>query len=153
MSKLPSIEFLEKKNVSFKVIELPRPPKSAQDVMLLFQCQLAQVIKTLLFVGDMNILACLPGDRNADLALLRKLFKISNLRLATPSEIKTVTGFEVGSVCPFLFTDKVHLVLDEACLLNEKINVGAGTRTTGIELKSADLKKVWPGQIARISNQ
>ena len=154
MSKeLYSIHVLKEKGIPHKIIELSRPPRNAQDIAEMFGCQIDQVVKTLLFVGDKNVLCCLPGNKNVDLQKLCKVVKAKYLRLAKPQEVKEITGLEVGGLCPFIKSSNLIFVLDAECLKKVTINIGAGTKTTGIELTSEDLRKVWPGSIANISQK
>jgi len=154
MQNLPalySIRLLEKSAIRHKLIVLPRPPRSAADIVELFGCELAQVIKTLLFIGDKQVLACVPGDKKVDLKKLCRAVGAARLAIASPTEVKRITGFNVGGVCPFLPLDGIEAVLDSGCLQRSTINIGAGTETTGIELLAEDLEKIWPGIIADIS--
>jgi Cys-tRNA(Pro) deacylase len=147
---LPSLQLLRERNISHRVIELPHPPRNAQDIVRMFGCRLSQVIKTLLFVGDKNVLACVPGDKKVSVSKLSSVAETRRLRLATAQEVSTITGLVVGGVCPFLQMNDVLTVLDNECLEHDTINIGAGTTTLGIELASSDLKQIWPGIVADI---
>ncbi|MBN1684332.1 MAG: YbaK/EbsC family protein [Gammaproteobacteria bacterium] len=151
MKQKEVLNFLDQKKINYKFIQLKRIPQSSQDVVELFGSPLNQVIKTLLFVGDKNIIVCLPGDRKVDVEKLKKLFNVKKLRLAKHDEVEKLTGYQVGGVCPFLLPDNIVSVLDEHALHQEKINIGAGTQTTGIELSPASLKQIWLGKITDIS--
>jgi len=147
---LPSVKLLQAQGIQFRFIELERSPRSAQEVEEMFGCELKQVIKTLLLTGDKDVLICVPGDKRADFNKIKKLLGVSDLRMASPSEVKEKTGFDVGGVCPFLENPNIETILDSSVLENESVNVGAGTTVTGVELRSEDLKKIWTGQIEDI---
>jgi len=145
-------EFLEEKGIKFRKIELPEPPKSAQDVERLFGCSLHQVLKTLLFIGQEEpVLVVIQGDKKVDLKKLEKATNVHNFRMARPDETKEITGYVVGGVCPFYLKNKIKKVLDKGIFDTDIINVGAGTQVLGVELKSQDLKKIWNGILADIS--
>ena len=147
---LQSVKLLKAQNISFQLIELARPPKSAQEVEEMFGCELKQVIKTILFTGDKDVLVCIPGNQKADLDKIRELLNVSKLRIATPQEVKEKTGFEVGGVCPFVENPAIVILLDESVLENKLVNIGAGTPVTGVELRAEDLEKIWNGKIEDI---
>jgi len=153
MANLPSINLLNKTNTPYKPITLPRPPKSASDIVELYGCPLDQIIKTLLFIADKPVLACVPGDCNVNIDKLSRATGMTNLKLANSKEISELTGFELGGVSPFL-DETAHptilTVIDSSCFLKDTINIGAGTKTMGIELTTHDLKKIWPGIIDSI---
>jgi len=148
---LESVKLLRRHGIPFKFIELERAPKSAQEVEQMFGCKLRQVIKTLLFTGDKDVLVCVPGDRRADIEKVKRLLGVKNLRMASPQEVKEKTGFVVGGVCPFVEKPGITAILDKAVLENEVVNVGAGTPTTGVEVKSDGLRKIWKGLVESIS--
>jgi len=92
---LPSVKLLWIRRIPFKFIELKRPPRSARDIEEMFDCELKQVIKTLLLTGEKDVLVCVPGNKKADFNKITKLLNVSNLRMAPPKEVKEKTGFEV----------------------------------------------------------
>ncbi|MBW3022922.1 YbaK/EbsC family protein [Candidatus Woesearchaeota archaeon] len=149
---MKSFKFLEEKGIKFRKIELSEPPKSAQDVERLFGCPLHQVLKTLLFIGrEGPVLVVVQGDKRVDLQKLEEITNVHGFRMAKPDEIKEITDYPVGGVCPFCIEKDIKKVLDEGVFDSETINIGSGTPTIGIELKSEDLKKIWNGIIADIS--
>lgn len=149
---MKSFKFLKEKGIEFRKIELSEPPKSAQDVERLFGCSLHQVLKTLLFIGqEKPVLVVISGDKKVDLRKLEKITNLNNFRMAKPNEIKEITGYPVGGVCPFCLEKNIQKVLDECVFDSEIINIGSGTPIIGIELKSQDLKKIWDGIIEDIS--
>lgn len=85
-----------------------------------------------------------------DFGKIKELLNVSNLRMASPQEVQQKTGFVVGGVCPFMEKSGMMTILDTAVLENEVVNVGAGTTTTGVELKSAELRRVWKGAVESI---
>lgn len=148
---LESVKLLQRHGIPFRFIHVERPPRSAQEVEQAMGCKLEQVIKTLLFTGDKDVLVCIPGNRKVDMAKLKRLLNVSNLKMASPQEIQEKTGFVIGGVCPFVEKVKIATILDKAVLGNETVNMGAGTNTTGVELKSSDLMKIWRGTVEDIT--
>jgi Cys-tRNA(Pro) deacylase len=150
---MKSFEFLEEKGIEFRKIELSEPPKSAQDVERLFGCPLHQVLKTLLFIGkEEPVLDVVQGDKKVDLQKLETITKMHEFRMASPAEIKEITGYVMGGVCPFCVKKEIKKIIDKTVFDIETVNIGAGTPILGIELKSEDLKKIWDGIIADISS-
>lgn len=150
---LESSRQLAQLGISFRLIQLPRAPRSAADIVEMYGCELGQVLKSLLFVGDKaNVLACIPGDRHVDVAKLSRATGNDSVRLATAKEVRELTGHEVGGLSPFLPRHlQIAVVIDSHCLERETVNVGAGTPTSGVELASGDLTKIWPSALADIS--
>ncbi|MBS3062822.1 MAG: YbaK/EbsC family protein [Candidatus Diapherotrites archaeon] len=149
---MKSLDFLKSKGTPFKTIELAEEPKSAQDVERLYGCPLKQVLKTLVFIGEAwPVLAVIPGDKRVDVEKLKEAAGQRYLRMASAQEVQQATGYPVGGVTPLGVEGKAIKVLDPQALTGDKVNIGSGKAEIGIELKSADLKKVWEGKIASIT--
>lgn len=153
MDNLYSIKWLEDNKIPYRIIKLSRVPKSAQDVVELFGCPLSHVIKTLLFVHDKKVVVSLPGDRNVHIQKLNKLVNDELLKIASPQEVQNITGYRIGGVCPFIEKKEYNIeyVLDKACLIPEKINIGSGVPEIGLEIESKYLQQYWPGIIGDVS--
>ncbi|MBI2579859.1 MAG: YbaK/EbsC family protein [Candidatus Aenigmarchaeota archaeon] len=149
---MKSIEFLKNNGIGFKVIHLKEVPKSAQDVERLFGCSLHQVLKTLVFVGEKEpLVVVLPGDEKAGIEKLRQISGQKSLRMAKPDEVERITGYSVGGVCPFAIENHLKKIIDKSVFDIDTVNIGSGKAEIGIELKSADLRRIWDGAIDDIS--
>lgn len=149
---LPAFALLELQKVPYKIIHLSRLPRSADDISEIYGCALACVVKTLLFTGDKTVIVCIPGDKVVDKNALKLVTQAKKLELASEDEVYKFTGMQIGGVSPFFDSQhEVIKVLDEACLNYETINIGAGDPYVGLEMSSEDLKKIWPGNFAKIS--
>lgn len=147
-----SLMLLITKKIPHKIIKLKQEPRSAKDIAEMSGCDIKSVIKTLLFVGEKNVIACVPGDKAVDVKKLKLIANSKELKMATEQQVSKITGYKMGGVSPFFENnEEVQRILDENCLTPEKINIGAGEKTVGIELSSEDLAKIWPGKIANIS--
>ncbi|MBD3280732.1 asparagine--tRNA ligase [Candidatus Dojkabacteria bacterium] len=95
-----------------------------------------QMVKTLIFYvpeSKQYALIMVGGDQSAASKNLKKIFKTKNVRMATPEEVKELTGYVVGSIPPFSWQGKDTVTLIETSLMNEK-ELGVGTGTWGQEI-------------------
>lgn len=146
-----SLNYLQENKIDFKILELKEIPRTAKDVERIYGCPLNHILKTLLFIGAKPVLVVLTGDKKVDLNKLSKVTNVKILRLAKPKEIEEITGCEIGSVGPFCLGREIIFVIDEKVFTAEKVNFGSGKPDIGIEMKSSDLRKIWRGIIADIS--
>lgn len=148
---MKSTDYLKSKGIKFKVIYLEEVPKTAKDVERLYSCPLHQVLKTLVFMGETGpVLVVVQGDKRVDLNKLKQVTKQENLRMATPDEVKEVTGYPVGGVSPLGIEKGIKKIIDKKVFEVETVNIGAGKADVGIELSSEDLKKACDWIIADI---
>ena len=102
-----------------------------------------QVVRSILFrLGDGNyIMVVIAGPSQIPWPALRKYIGKSRMSLAKPDEVKSVTGYVVGSVSPFGLPNPMRILLDESVMKHEEVSIGAGIRGTTIFIKVPDLLK------------
>lgn len=94
---------------------------------------LNKLYKSILFKNQLNkpLLFVLPIGKKIDLKKLAFQIK-QELTLAKKNEVKKYTGYDVGTVCPFLLKEKMPVYLDEEAVNHKQIGVGSGQK--GYEL-------------------
>lgn len=113
-----------------------------------------QIAKSLLLkCGNDFILAVLPGDRKLDNEKLKKLLKIRKFRFATPEEVKSKMGCEIGAC--FLFGNLIGLstVVDKSLSKNKVIFFNPGLHNVTIEIEWRDFYSIVKPQMVDISER
>ena len=88
--------------VEARIEEFAEGTPTARDAAKAVGCELAQIVKSLVFVCDgAYVLALVPGDRRADEAAVAAAVPAQLVRVARPDEVVEATGFEPGGVAPF----------------------------------------------------
>jgi Cys-tRNA(Pro) deacylase len=80
-------------------------------------CELGQIVKTLVVcVGHRSMFVLVPGDRRLDDRLIARRFGVGRkqVRLASPSEVLALTGYEVGGVSPFGTPTPIDTLIDDS---------------------------------------
>lgn len=148
--------FLDSARVLGHPVEVRRFPegtKTAPDAARAIGCEVAQIVKSLVFLADADpVLALTSGANRVDVRRLAALSGASRARRASPEEARAATGFAVGGTPPFGHPERVRTFMDRDLLAFEEIWAAAGTpdavfrttpdellRTTGAEV--ADLKE------------
>jgi len=108
-----------------KIINVGKPVKTVEQAVKATDSRPKQIIKSLLFISEKEgpILVVVNGESKVDLNKLAKIF--GKVRLATPEEVKQITGFEVGAVPPVGI--EVKTIVDPKVLENEFV-IGSGGR-------------------------
>jgi prolyl-tRNA editing enzyme YbaK/EbsC (Cys-tRNA(Pro) deacylase) len=108
-----------------------------------------QIVKTLLFkTGEGFVAVLCPGSTSVSEEKLEDITN-SGVEMASPSEVKEVTGYTVGGVSPFDLDIKV---LMEESLLNESfVKPAAGSRVVGIKINPEELKEVVSAEVVDIA--
>ncbi|MCL4273477.1 MAG: YbaK/EbsC family protein [Anaerolineales bacterium] len=112
----------------------------------------AQVVRSILFrvTEDEYALVLVAGPEQVSWKVLRKLLGRSRITMATEDEVLAVTGYRIGTVCPFGMAKqaspersrRVRVMVEAGVLKEDEISIGSGVRNTAIIMKSADLLRV-----------
>ena len=107
-----------------EIINVGKPVKTVEQAVKATDLKPKQIIKSLLFISEEEpVLVIVDGESRVDLNKLAKIF--GKVRLATPEEVKQITGFEVGAVPPVGVEAKT--IVDPKVLEN-KFVIGGGGR-------------------------
>ena len=132
MSRPAALErFLERASVlglEVEVREFPEGTRTARDAARAVGCDVAQIVKSLVFMaGDEPFLALTSGPNRADPDRLSKLMKGRPVRRADADEAKAATGFAIGGTPPFGHPKPLTVFCDRDLLDHAVVWAAAGT--------------------------
>ena len=140
---LPTHQYLDEHNIPYTPLTFPETiDKGAASVARTLGYRERQMVKTLIFVTAVHehVLVMVGGDQKAISGHLKKAIGSKNIKMASFDAIKTVTGYEVGSIPPFHWQPTGFRSFLEASLLQEEIlGVGAGVWGNEIMITPANL--------------
>jgi Cys-tRNA(Pro) deacylase len=106
-------------------------------------CELAQIVKSLVFVcDDRYVVALVPGDRRADVAKVAALAGAARARVADVGQVEEATGFVPGAVAPFPLPRVERVLADRSLLTHATVWIGAGSPRHMASLSPTDLIRV-----------
>lgn len=144
-------EFLNAAKITYRKID-HKPVFTSQEAADVRGTKLEEGAKALIMIADKKpIMAVIPGHLKADTKALKTLFKIKDLRMASPEEVKEVTQVEIGAVPPFGNLFNITLYVDRKFEEMEKISFNAGSHTQSMEMTSKDFIKITNPVLAEIS--
>jgi len=105
----------------------PEGTKTAEAAASAVACDVAQIVKSLVFVADGRpILVLASGANRADPERLAALAGASEVRRATPEEAREATGFGIGGTPPFGHPQALRTLMDADLLAYEQLWAAAG---------------------------
>jgi len=108
------------------------------------------IAKTLLFrAGEAYGLFVVAGDRRVNTKKVKELLG-SKPRLATPEEVKEITGFRIGGVCPFALATEVPVYLDASLQRFDVIYPSAGSPHSALPINFIKLKQITWGTVVEV---
>jgi prolyl-tRNA editing enzyme YbaK/EbsC (Cys-tRNA(Pro) deacylase) len=110
------------------VHRFPEGTKTAHDAARAIGCDVAQIVKSLVFVaGEEPVLALTSGANRVDTTKLAALAGAGSSRRATPEEVRAATGFAIGGTPPFGHPAPLRTFVDRDLLGFETVWAAAGT--------------------------
>lgn len=144
--------YIDQFNMGLKVITLADNTATAKLAAESLGVTVGQIAKSLLFkVKEEYVLVMAAGDVKIKMGRLKAIAG-GKPRLATPEEVKTVTSYPVGGVCPFALANPIPVLLDKSLGDYEVVYSAAGTPHSALPLTLAQLEKITGGKIADLSS-
>jgi prolyl-tRNA editing enzyme YbaK/EbsC (Cys-tRNA(Pro) deacylase) len=127
-----------------EVQRFPEGTKTAADAARAVGCDVAQIVKSLVFVDGEGepILALTSGAHRVDTAALATVAGVGRVDRATPERAREATGFAVGGTPPFGHPSPIRTYLDPELLRHEVVWAAAGTPEAIFPIAPTRLKAV-----------
>jgi Cys-tRNA(Pro)/Cys-tRNA(Cys) deacylase len=129
--------------IPYRLFVHPSPPISLEQAASQRGQVPDQVIRSILFRHEQEyfVIVLIAGPGQISWKRIRLHLGISRISLATASEVRQVTGYEIGTVNPLGLPGPVRLLADVSVFASGEVSIGSGLRGTAIILKSADLRQ------------
>jgi prolyl-tRNA editing enzyme YbaK/EbsC (Cys-tRNA(Pro) deacylase) len=132
----------------------PQGTKTAGDAAAAIGCDVAQIVKSLVFMADDRpLLALTSGANRADVGRLAELTGTTEVRRATPEEARAATGFAVGGTPPFGYPAPLEVLVDRDLMAHGEIWAAAGTPDSVFALSPDELLRLSNGQVADLKER
>jgi len=142
-------EAAQRLGVDPQIRRFPEGTKTAADAAQAIGCDVAQIVKSLVFMADGHaVIAFTSGANRVDPSKLARVAGASEARRASPEEARAATGFAVGGTPPFGHPDPMPAYLDPALLAFQEIWAAAGTPDSVFPLTPSELQKATGAETA-----
>jgi prolyl-tRNA editing enzyme YbaK/EbsC (Cys-tRNA(Pro) deacylase) len=121
----------------------PEGTRTAADAAAAIGCDVAQIVKSLVFVTDDHpVLVLTSGANRVDEARVAAALGVIGLRKATADEVRAATGYAIGGTPPFGHDEPLLTVVDPHLLDHDEVWAAAGTPTSVFPLTPPDLVRL-----------
>lgn len=121
----------------------PEGTKTAEDAANAIGCEVAAIVKSLVFVvGDEPVVALVPGDLRLDTNKLSTVAGGGKVRRASLEEVRAATGYAAGGTPPFGHDTPLRVFADPALKRHDPVWAAAGTPTTVFPISIPDLDRL-----------
>ncbi|KKQ02074.1 MAG: Aspartyl-tRNA synthetase [Candidatus Roizmanbacteria bacterium GW2011_GWA2_36_23] len=144
-------KLLNNNNIAYEVSK-HKPVFTSEEAAKARGTELKEGAKALVMFADKKpVMIVLTADKKADTKKLKSEYKFKDLRMATPEEVRIVTGVGIGAVPPFGNLFGIPLYVDSLLKENKKVSFNAGEHTKSITLSSQDYLRVAEATIGKFS--
>ncbi len=148
-------ETLRARGFSHQVVELPASTRTAKEAAQAVGCQVAQIVKSLVFKGQQSqkaVLVLASGPNRVSEQRLGELLG-EPIEKADADFVRQQTGFVIGGVPPLGHRERLTTFIDEMLFAHESLWAAAGTPHAVFQLTPADLQAMTDGQVAAIAKK
>ena len=125
-------------NLEVEVREFDSSTKSSALAAEALGCTVAEIAKSVVFTTGGAVVVVLSGDKRVDTRRLSE-FTGGRVTVATPDEVRTMTGYPIGGVPPFPHTSGVRVLCDASLLRFEKVWAAGGAPNVVFRINPRDL--------------
>ena len=137
---------------NLNVIILEQTARTANDAATALGCNVGAIVKSLLFkLGDKFCLCLVSGDKRCSLNKLKKKLSEKDVSMASPEEVKQITGYTIGGVSPTGHLIKIQIYIDENLQNFKSIFAAAGHPNAVFEIDFKNLKALTSGETKEIT--
>ncbi len=138
--------------VTIEPVEYPEGTKTAADAAAAVGCDVAQIVKSMVFsVNGQLVLALTSGANRVDGAKLAALAGGPSSDRADPEAVRTATGYPIGGVPPFGHASELPTWIDPELAGWETVWAAAGTPRHVFEISYHDLQRLTGGSEAEFT--
>ena len=139
-------------NNEMSVIVLDSSAKTAIEAASSLGCEVGAIVKSLLFKTENTFtLFLVSGDKKASLNKIKKTLNIKDASMASPDDVKNITGYTIGGVSPVGHLNKIEILIDHSLARFENLYAAAGHPNCVFKTNFDDLQKITNGFIKDIT--
>jgi len=135
-----------------EVERFPEGTRTAADAARAVGCNVAQIVKSLVFMADGEpVIALLSGADRLDPARLAVAMGATVVRRADGDEVRAATGFAIGGVPPIGHVRPLTIVMDERLLAHDLVWAAAGLPDAIFKAPPTELRAAAGARVAALA--
>ena len=139
--------------LEISVQRFPEGTRTAADAARAVGCEVAQIVKSLVFIaGEAPVVALVSGANRVDLDRLAVAMGGAPARRADGDEARRLTGYAIGGVPPFGHDGPVTVLVDPDLMRHELLWAAAGLPDAVFAVRPEDLLRVSGGRVVDLAD-
>lgn len=147
------VEIASEQGLVMEVSDFPDGTKTAADAAAAIGCDVAAIVKSLVFVVDGEpVVALVPGDRRLDTDALGVVAGGRHVERASLETVREATGYAAGGTPPFGHAAELRVFADVELRRHDPVWAAGGTPSTVFPISLEDLDRMSRPTWAAISH-
>ncbi|PBC82906.1 Cys-tRNA(Pro) deacylase, prolyl-tRNA editing enzyme YbaK/EbsC [Streptomyces sp. 2224.1] len=144
-------EALTELGLTVEVRGFPEATRTAVEAAAAVGCELAQIVKSLVFAVDgQPVLVLMDGASRVDPERVRTELGAAEVARADAALVRETTGYAIGGVPPFGHRTRTRVLADRGLLAHDTVWAAAGTPHTVFPLAPAALIEYAGGRVVDV---
>ena len=146
------VEAAAREGLTIEVRRFPEGTRTAADAARAVGCDVAQIVKSLVFMADDRpVIALVSGANRVDLDKLATTAGAHSARRADGDEARAATGFAIGGVPPFGHAPSITVLVDRDLERHEVVWAAAGLPDAVFEVSASALVRASGGRVVDLA--
>lgn len=144
-------EALTELGLTVEVRSFPEGTRTAAEAAAAVGCDLAQIVKSLIFTADREpVLVLVDGAARVDVERVRAELGATTVGRADAALVRETTGYAIGGVPPFGHRTRTRVLADRGLLAHDAVWAAAGTPHAVFRLAPASLIEHARGRVVDV---
>ncbi|HEX9532295.1 MAG TPA: YbaK/EbsC family protein [bacterium] len=140
--------------VAIDILEFPHSTRTAADAAAAIGTTVAQIVKSLVFLADVQpVLVLASGANRVDATKLARAAGVRSITKASADVVHDVTGFAIGGVPPVGHERPLPVYIDRDLLGFEIVFAAAGTPTSVFAIAPVLLQRLTRGTVVDLREE
>lgn len=138
--------------LEIEIRRFPEGTRTAADAAAAVGCDVAQIVKSLVFLADGRpVVALVSGANRLDPSRLATALGAQSVERADGNAVRAATGYAIGGVPPFGHVRPLTVLMDRALLQYDVLWAAAGRPDAVFAVAPADLARAAGAELADLA--
>ena len=145
--------YLRSEGVKARILTFKRHTLTVEDAERQLGVSRERIIKSMLFVDEKGVpmVVIVTGDKKVSEEKLMEAYGVRRVRIARPSAVRSLTGYEVGALPPVGYKRAIRTFIDPKVMTFDKVYGGGGAINALLEIDPQDIKRLTNAEVVDIS--
>lgn len=141
--------FVEKEALDIELVKSEEETRTAEEAAEVHGVPVSNIVKSLVLeAGNEFVVVLCPGDKRINFKELKDKLNKKSVQMATPEQVKEITGHSIGGVPPFGHKTPLQTIIISGFDSSEPLWAAAGAADVNFQINLSELEEI----VERVNN-